>query len=475
MNKLFVAVGCTVLICAGPRLGFAACDPCPDPQIPYGLTDGSTLPGCPLWNHLINCYGPTINFVRIDDLGDGNKGIFMHKDDDNRHPGHSPVNEYRGELLDATELTASARFRVDYCNNQAIYKAGGTGDGMFLLQVKSELFIDLADKDYYKGRPDHYWFRLYTVTGADKDHVADIQEIDFNAQQKSGWHTIHVYVNSGTYMGQVFWDGLEIFNGPLPRSASELKSLEFGPALVGFNVGGAINDTTWDWVKLEQGNTLAFVPEAASIASAKTRPDFTYLALNNVVVSRVGFDGFWVQQQDRAAGIHVVTNLEHTMPGISASENQVVNLVGTVRTQGLERVFVADSIATVGSETPVPLGTKNISVGGEKVGGGNGLPDDGLLVKVWGRITGYDFIYSGPDGNPAPFIYIDDGSGATNDSPLGLVTSQVPGLKVLTDQFPSGQPQFATVTGIVRLMPGPNNTVMRVIDLSTVDFTDIPQ
>lgn len=466
----------SVALLAGARsLSMAACDPCSEPAIPMGLTDGSTLPACPLWRQFLNCANLTINFVRIDDLGDGNKGIFMHKDDDNRHSGHSPVNQYSGDLLQSTELTASARFRVDYCNNQAIYKGGATGDGLFLMQIKSGMFIDLADKDYYKGNSDHYWFRLFSITGADKDHLADIQQIDFNAQQKSDWHTVYFYVNSDTHIGRAFWDGLEIFNAPLEQSTSELKSLEFGPALVSVNAGGAINDTTWDWVNLEQGNTIPFTPEALSIGVAKTRPDYSYIQLSNVVVSRAGSDGFWVQQQDRSAGIHVVTNLEHTMPGITAAENQLVNMVGTVRTQGLERIFVADSITPVGTGTATPLGTRNVTVGGSAVTGGNGLPDDGLLVKVIGRITGYDFIYTGPDGNPAPFIYIDDGSGASNDSPLGMVSTQVPGLKVLTQEFPSGSPQFATVTGIVRLAPGPDDTVMRVIDLSTVEFTDLPQ
>ena len=160
-------------------------------------------------------------------------------------------------------------------------------------------------------------------------------------------------------------------------------------------------------------NTVLYqAPESAG--KAKTRADGTLVWLADVVVTKISGNDFFVQDKDRAAGVRVVV----TDGTPSVSVNTLVSLTGTVGTAGAERILnVALADITSGAAfTAVPLQTRSGDAGGNKVAGGAGLPDDGLLATVAGKVTETDF-YS--------YVYLDDGSVVTNDS-----TTPVKGIKI---------------------------------------------
>ncbi|NLE60615.1 MAG: hypothetical protein GX616_19900, partial [Planctomycetes bacterium] len=135
-------------------------------------------------------------------------------------------------------------------------------------------------------------------------------------------------------------------------------------------------------------NTVLYqAPESAG--KAKTRADGTLVWLADVVVTKISGNDFFVQDKDRAAGVRVVV----TDGTPSVSVNTLVSLTGTVGTAGAERILnVALADITSGAAfTAVPLQTRSGDAGGNKVAGGAGLPDDGLLATVAGKVTETDF------------------------------------------------------------------------------------
>ena len=186
-------------------------------------------------------------------------------------------------------------------------------------------------------------------------------------------------------------------------------------------------------------NTVLYqAPE--TVGKAKTRTDGTLVWLADVVVTKIIGNDFFVQDKDRAAGVRVVVS--GGTPSVAV--NTLVSLTGTVGTAGAERILnVALADITAGAAfTAVPLQTRSSDAGGDKVASGVGLPDDGLLATVAGKVTETDF-YS--------YVYLDDGSVVANDS-----TTPVKGIKIdLTTSTIGIVPlpdQYAKVTGVVRAL-----------------------
>lgn len=178
------------------------------------------------------------------------------------------------------------------------------------------------------------------------------------------------------------------------------------------------------------------VLETIKVGAAKNRPDGTLVAIPNVVVTKSGPDSFWVQEQDRSAGIRVVSNA-------NPPANTLVTISGTMGTSGPEKVLNATSVTTGAPFTPVPLGVTGKNVAGSKVTNGTGLPNDGLLVTIWGKVTGVDFFDN--------FFFVDDGSGVVNETPAGFIFSKVPGIKIAGVFGLPSDGDYLKVTGIVRL------------------------
>ena len=178
------------------------------------------------------------------------------------------------------------------------------------------------------------------------------------------------------------------------------------------------------------------VQETVKIGTAKTKPDGSLVAIPDVVVTKSNSEGFWVQEQDRSAGIYVVS-------GANPPANTLVTLSGTMGTNGPEKVLNATSVTTGAAFTPVPLGFAGKNVAGSKVTNGSGLPNDGLLVTIWGTVTGVDFFDN--------FFFVDDGSGVVNETPAGFIFSKIPGIKIAGVFGLPSEGDYLKVTGIVRL------------------------
>lgn len=161
------------------------------------------------------------------------------------------------------------------------------------------------------------------------------------------------------------------------------------------------------------------------VGGVKLLPDGTSVALEGQVVSAVFSDGFYVQDEDRSAGMRV-TGLAGPPVGTR------VRLTGTLRTLNLERILAISTMETLGAgAAPQPLLMRGRDVGGGGFGefaqgvyAASGLSNFGLLVGTWGRVT-----YT----SPPHFIYVDDGSGLWDGSGFTGVRvdiSSVPGLAV---------------------------------------------
>lgn len=237
------------------------------------------------------------------------------------------------------------------------------------------------------------------------------------------------------------------------------------------NTGGQMRDP-FDGVNpftgTDDGLTAAFVsplileidvfgvdstPQAvATIGEARSKPLGTIVQLSNKVVTKTGVTEFYIEDQDRSAGLHVISSENPPV-------NTLVSLTGqmmTSATTGEKYLEATDQPVTTGGAASVdPLQMGNSAIGGQSLTGGAGLPTDGLLVTAWGTVTGIDI------GNSV--VYIDDGAGVANDTPVGTLGAQVTGLKVGPgDIFALTPGQVIQVTGIARLDAGGPGIIRRV-------------
>lgn len=201
------------------------------------------------------------------------------------------------------------------------------------------------------------------------------------------------------------------------------------------------------------GGTIVQAP--SKIGAAKKKADLAQVTLENVVVTKMALDesfnpiGFFAQEQDQSAG--VLVKWSGSMPSV----NTLVSVVGQVGTQGPERFVEASNVTTGAAFTATPVGVTNLAAGGSNATGGAGLPNDGILATVWGKVTAIDF-------SSATF-YIDDGSGVVNDTPTAFVPNKVAGLKVrAVASTPFATDTYYKVTGIVRLETAGSTTIRRL-------------
>lgn len=186
-------------------------------------------------------------------------------------------------------------------------------------------------------------------------------------------------------------------------------------------------------------------PSFDTVVEIKRESDGERVAISNVVISGA-FDGFfYIEQQDRVAGIRVVW-------AASVPMDKLVSVSGALETRnGIERQIRADGVTVGDPATVEPLGMGNRSlIGGDfeydagppasgQMGKtGPGTNNVGLLVRTWGRViapTNYGFIF-------------DDGSGVYPDVllPAGVTLPA------------SGR--FVRVTGISSIKPGGTSLIL---------------
>ena len=203
----------------------------------------------------------------------------------------------------------------------------------------------------------------------------------------------------------------------------------------------------WSDIGVSAG-TVVQAPSKIGVAKLKNLG--IGVSIENVAVTRSSATEFWVQEQDRSAGVRVLSSAN---PAV----NTLVTFAGTLTVDNstTEKYIDAtgNAVAAGAAFTPAPLKTGQKDIAGKLATGGNGLPDDGLLVTVWGKTTQVM-----PLGNP--FFYMDDGSGVANDT----TSPVVPGIKVTAIDpsygvWPFSLGEYWSVTGIVRLQKAGSNVI----------------
>lgn len=199
----------------------------------------------------------------------------------------------------------------------------------------------------------------------------------------------------------------------------------------------------WDQVEIREVHA-----PVSTIAEAKTVPDGTSVTLTGVVVTGVFPDGIYgtdldarekhpclfVQDQDRSAGILILS-------GRTVSKRDIVTIEGTVKTYGGQPGVKATNVTVTGStpSDPLPVGMTNAASGGSNVQGGVGLDSLGLLVKVWGKVTEFDWYGIDPSGLTFAYAYLDDGSNVPGGAARQIVSN--PDFETFSG---SGQPTVPT-------------------------------
>lgn len=185
--------------------------------------------------------------------------------------------------------------------------------------------------------------------------------------------------------------------------------------------------------------------------------------------------GFWVENKDRTTATFVAWTgdlpAQNTMVTIGAPAAAVG------KTETGERTVTAAVVTPSGQYAVQPLFTTNKNLG--PATGSAGLANDGMLVKVSGKVTGCHALEQA--------FYVDDGSGVANDTPNEQVPAALKGLKIgrldgsglwdVSWNFWDGTQGYATVVGIVRLEKAAGGTVIRRIDFASgadVVITPIP-
>ena len=209
---------------------------------------------------------------------------------------------------------------------------------------------------------------------------------------------------------------------------------------------------------LANGQAILFTNRGAEISEVKTLPDGASVVIRRAVVTRTFGDVFYIESDDRTAGIRVAKS------GHGLSSGMRADVIGVIRTNSNgERYVEASWVCQSGIGSVRALGLNGWAVGGSdylynpETGAGQrgvtawhkvwipgsgwsweprpvpGANNVGLLVQVWGRVT------QSAEGE----FYVDDGCDLRDAS--GNV-----GLRVLADGItcPSVG-EFVKVTGIV--------------------------
>ncbi len=282
-----------------------------------------------------------------------------------------------------------------------------------------------------------------TLTGPESKTANEGDNVSFSVSASGGTGTIHY---------KWYRDGYEVAGSDSPVfTLSNLSVSDAGSVRV------CATDDKGTVYSAEAALTVNVLPLVAG--AAKQKPDGSSATIaGSLVVTKTGGTEFWAQAQDRSAGIRVVSTAN---PPI----NQLVSgIQGTVKTDPATTekfIEVGAGAITVGSEmTPEPLQTLQRSIGGDNVTGGAGLPDDGLLVTVVGKVTAIDYTTN--------VFYIEDGSNVANDTPTSAgampPSTKVAGIKVLSDgsAMPYATGMAVGVTGIVRLEAAGGNVIRKI-------------
>lgn len=270
------------------------------------------------------------------------------------------------------------------------------------------------------------------------------------------------------YGNELFAVGIDAKLYTLDISAGTWTSFDLNPILgstdcYGIGVKGDGTRAQYAWISHLPG-TMSFwalhpYSTATDLADPINWKNGYPVYAENAVVTAIGTDGFFVENQHRTVGAHVIWS--GTMPAIG----KLITIKATSsKSNSGERKLTASEITEGDTATPAikPLFVTNKSLGPATASANwlppdlspglwPGLANDGMLVTVCGKVTGYNAT-SGA-------FYIDDGSGVPSD-----VVAPAKGVKILkadgsamtgvtnyATRIVGGLPSYAVVTGIVRL------------------------
>ncbi|MDO8587539.1 MAG: NosD domain-containing protein, partial [Armatimonadota bacterium] len=211
-----------------------------------------------------------------------------------------------------------------------------------------------------------------------------------------------------------------------------------------------------------------FSLEATNIGEARRAGDDSRVNIPGAIVSAAFPNLFYIETDIRDCGICVEKSAHGLAVGMRA------NVAGVMRTNpDGERYIEAETAVQNGSGTVNPLGVSIRTLGGgdalynpitgagqRGVTGGSGLPNIGLLVRIFGRVT---------DVIPGAF-YVDDGSGMPTDAGHQGVRVSV-GSAQLPAELQTGV--FAAVVGVSSCARLGDGSIIRVLKMRDDDASDI--
>ncbi len=183
-------------------------------------------------------------------------------------------------------------------------------------------------------------------------------------------------------------------------------------------------------------------------------------------------DHFYIQDDDRSAGIKVVPQ----DPGDVQAAGSLVEVEGVLGVVDGEAAIVNAQVTSDGGGQAEPVAMPIRSVGGAAVGiqpatdPAYGPSNVCLLV----RVTGVGKAYVEDDDSGVVWFTIDDGSGAKTKYLSGGQQIEVDGIKINTDYYIDPQtPTYLTVTGISSVEPQFGNQQVIRVRNSEADIIEI--
>lgn len=202
-------------------------------------------------------------------LGAGNSGLFITKNDRGGIGGGK--NDYEfvlGAAPELADLTLTARFKIDWSNNQNF-----AGDGILALHTKGAPGVAIRIQNVIPdSAPEYYVLQLEQFRGdTGRNHLADLHRLDTrpgfeSAQTSPGFFLAQIYTSATTHEVRVRI--IDEFTGALfDQTYTDLPFTfidgiaTFGAGLNESNQGGSELKVIFDYVRLEQGNTVGISPE----------------------------------------------------------------------------------------------------------------------------------------------------------------------------------------------------------------------
>ncbi|MCC6484522.1 MAG: immunoglobulin domain-containing protein [Armatimonadetes bacterium] len=230
---------------------------------------------------------------------------------------------------------------------------------------------------------------------------------------------------SGTLSYQWLENGAPVGTNSATLTLSNVQASDNGAKIV-----AVVCDSTGS----KASNAATLTVNAAtpmSIGDARQKTDGSTVTITEGQVVTLTGDGFfYMQDAPGNAGIRVESST-------AVNQNDTVSITNaTIGTNANGERTLSGGTVTVGAAgTTVVRKTNNKSIGGTGYVDQFGLTNQGLLMKIFGKVTKWDFM-------PENYILVDDGSNVNAED-----TDR--GIKVISDYFPQAIGEYVTAVGVV--------------------------